>query len=42
MKMMVKIAELILTAVVILVMTGMVVTVFAAIATIHKKIMGDK
>lgn len=39
--MMIKIAEHILTAVVILVMTGIVVTVFATIATIHKKIMGD-
>ena len=40
--MMVKITEYILTAVVILVMTGIVVTVFAAVSTIHKKIMGDK
>jgi hypothetical protein len=39
---MIKIAEQILTAVVILVMTGIVVTVFATIATIHKKIMGNK
>lgn len=42
MKMMIKIAEHILTAVAILVMTGIVVTVFATITTIHKKIMGDK
>ena len=40
--MMIKIAGDILTAVVILVITGIVVTVFATIATIHKKIMGNK
>ena len=39
--MIIKIAEHILTAVAILVMTGIVVAVFATIATIHKKIMGD-
>ena len=38
--MMIKIAGDILTAVVILVMTGIVVAVFVTIATIHRKIMG--
>ena len=40
--MMIKMAEHILTAVAILAMMGIVVTVFATIATIHKKIMGNK